>query len=70
MEKQGVAFETLDNGFLSCEDAEKLQQTCDRLGSEDIKRLFCKWLDQLPLPLSSRSVKPATTGSCRSSRWK
>jgi hypothetical protein len=54
MQKQGVAFETLDNGFLSCADPEKLQQTCDRLGPEDIDRLFRKWLDRLPLPLSPR----------------
>ena len=52
MEKQGVTFETLDNGFLSCAEPEKLQQTCDRLGPEDINRLFRKWLDRLPLPLS------------------
>ena len=52
MEKQGVAFETLDNGFRSCADPQKLQQTCDRLGAEDIERLFRKWLDRLPLPLN------------------
>jgi hypothetical protein len=52
MEKQGIAFETLDNGFLSCADPQKLQQTCDRLGPEDLNRLFRKWLDRLPLPLS------------------
>ena len=54
MEKQGVAFQTLDNGFLSCAEPEKLQQTCDRLGAEDIDRLFRKWLDRLPLPLSAQ----------------
>ena len=54
MEKQGVAFETLDNGFRSCADPQKLQQTCDRLGAEDIERLFRKWLDRLPLPLSTK----------------
>src|SRR5215469_2911774 len=52
MEKQGIAFETLDNGFRSCADAQKLQATCDRLGPEDIDRLLRKWLDRLPLPLS------------------
>ena len=54
MEKQGVAFEALDNGFRSCADAGKLQETCDRLGAEDIERLFRKWLDRLPLPLSPK----------------
>jgi hypothetical protein len=54
MQKQGVAFETLDNGFRSCADPGRLQETCDRLGAEDIERLFRKWLDRLPLPLSAQ----------------
>ena len=52
LEKQGIAFETLDNGSRSCAEARKLQETCDRLGPEDIDRLLRKWLDHLPLPLS------------------
>ena len=52
LEKQGIAFETLDNGFRSCADAKKLQETCNRLGPEDIDRLLRTWLDRLPLPLS------------------
>jgi hypothetical protein len=51
LEKQGITFETLDNGFRSCAEPEKLQETCDRLGPEDIDRLSRKWLDRLPLPL-------------------
>ena len=54
LEKQGIAFETLDNGFLSCADPEKLQQTCDRLGAEDSDRVFRKWLGPLPLPLGPK----------------
>ena len=54
MEKQGVAFETLDNGFRSSADPRKPQQTCDCLGSEEIERLFRKWLARLPLPLGSK----------------
>jgi len=54
MEKQGIAFETLDNGFLSCAEPEKLQQTCGRLGPEDIERLFRKWQERLPLPLRAQ----------------
>ena len=52
LEKQGITFETLDNGFRSCADPKKLQETCDRLGPEDIERVFRKWLRRLPLPLS------------------
>jgi hypothetical protein len=51
LEKKGIAYEALDNGFLSCAEPEKLQQICDSLGPEDIDRLFRKWLKRLPLPL-------------------
>jgi len=49
--KNRIAYEALDNGFLSCAEPEKLQQICDSLGPEDIDRLFRKWLKRLPLPL-------------------
>jgi hypothetical protein len=51
LEKRGIAYEALDNGFLSCGDPEKLQEICDSLGPEDIDRMFRKWLDRIPLPL-------------------
>jgi len=51
MEKRKIAYEALDNGFLSCADPEKLQRICDSLGPEEIDRMFCKWLDRIPLPL-------------------
>jgi hypothetical protein len=51
LEKQGIAFESLDNGFLSCADPKKLQQTCDALDDKEIERIFRKWLARIPLPL-------------------
>ena len=51
LDRRGIAYEALDNGFLSCSDPEKLQQICDSLGPEDIERVFRKWLDRIPLPL-------------------
>jgi hypothetical protein len=62
MERQGVAFATLDNGFRSGADPQKLQQTCDRLGPADIERLFRKGLDRLPLPLSARDREASYDG--------
>jgi len=50
--KEGIAFEALDNGILSCEDPERLQATCDRLGPQHINAFFSKWLSRLPLPLT------------------
>ena len=51
LEKKGIAYEALDNGFLSCAEPERLQQLCDSLGPEDIDRVFRKWLARIPLPL-------------------
>jgi hypothetical protein len=51
LDKRGISFEALDNGFLSCAEPGKLQEICDALGPEDIDRVFRKWLRRLPLPL-------------------
>jgi hypothetical protein len=51
LEKRGIAYEALDNGFLSCADPKKLQEICDSLSPEDIDQVFRKWLNRLPLPL-------------------
>jgi hypothetical protein len=52
MEKLGVAYEALDNGFLSCADPEGLQRVCDSLGPPDLDAFLSRWLDRLPLPLT------------------
>ncbi len=52
LEKRGIPYEGLDNGFLSCSEPAKLQEICDSLGPEDIDRVFRKWLGRIPLPLS------------------
>src|SRR3984893_17029019 len=49
--KKQIAYQALDNGFLSCAEPDKLQQICDSLGPEDIDRVFRKWLQRIPLPL-------------------
>jgi hypothetical protein len=51
LEKKGIAYEALDNGFLSCAAPQQLQQICDSLGPEEIDRVFRKWLARVPLPL-------------------
>jgi len=51
LQKRGIRYEALDNGFLSCSQPAKLQQICDSLGPEDIDRVFRKWLSRIPLPL-------------------
>ena len=51
LEKKKIAYEALDNGFLSCAEPVKLQQIGDSLGPDDIDRVFRKWLRRIPLPL-------------------
>lgn len=51
--KAGIDFEALDNGFASCEEPERLQRICDRLGAAKIDRLLRKWLARLPHPFTA-----------------
>lgn len=51
--KAGIAYEPLDNGFAACDQTDRLQRICDRLGPWHIDRLKCKWLARLPHPFTS-----------------
>jgi hypothetical protein len=51
LDSKGVAYEALDNGFLSCAEPHKLQAICDSLGPRQIEGVFRKWLQRIPLPL-------------------
>jgi hypothetical protein len=48
--KEGIAFEALDNGVLSCADPKRLQRICDGLSAAKIDALLRKWLAKLPHP--------------------
>lgn len=52
LRRAGIAFQSLDNGFLSCADSARLEQLCARLGPADIERFFDRWLERLPWPLT------------------
>jgi hypothetical protein len=47
-----VAFEALDNGFVSCAEPECLQTVCQQLGPAQIQAFFDKWVARLPWPLT------------------
>lgn len=49
---EGIAFEALDNGLLSCADPVRAQAICDGLGAEQIDALLRKWLARLPQPFT------------------
>jgi len=52
LRQAGVAFEALDNGFLSCADSERVQAVCQALGPEQVQAFFEKWVARLPWPLT------------------
>jgi len=51
--KQGIAYTALDNGFLDCADPQALQKICDSLGPQQIEAFLARWLERLPMPLTS-----------------
>jgi hypothetical protein len=51
--REGIAFEALDNGVLSCANPKRLQQLCDGLSAAKIDKLLRKWLARLPHPFSA-----------------
>jgi hypothetical protein len=52
-ERAGIGYRPLDNGFASCDDPAALAAICDRLGADDIERVFRRWLARLPSPFTA-----------------
>jgi len=50
--KEGIAYQALDNGILSCEEPKRLQALCDGLTAPCIEGLLRKWLAYLPHPFT------------------
>ena len=57
MEKAGIEYESLDNGFRSCADPQALQRICDRLGPGAVKGFFWRWLQRLPSPFTTSDLR-------------
>jgi hypothetical protein len=55
--QEGIAFEALDNGVLSCADPKRLQKICDGLSAGKIDALLRKWLRLLPHPFTPTDRK-------------
>jgi hypothetical protein len=51
--KAGIVFESLDNGFLSCDDPAGLQALCASFGPGHLEAFKAKWLARLPRPLTA-----------------
>ena len=52
--KEGITFEALDNGILTCANPRRLQQLCDGLSAAKIEKLLRKWLARLPHPFTGK----------------
>lgn len=52
LEKRGVGYTALDNGFLTCADPQALREICDSLGPQQIEAFLARWLERLPMPLT------------------
>src|ERR1700736_1590439 len=57
LEKAGIAYEALDNGFRAVSDAAALQKICDRLGPAAVQSFFGKWLRRLPSPFTEADLR-------------
>lgn len=57
LRREGVAFESLDNGFLSCACPEQLDRLCESLGPTDVQTFYQRWLQRLPWPLTAEDRK-------------
>jgi hypothetical protein len=55
--QEGIAFEALDNGILSCADPKRLQQIAEGLSAAKIDALLRKWLAKLPHPYTPADRK-------------
>jgi len=52
LDREGITYETLDNGLLSCADPVRMQELCDGLDAPKIDGLLRKWLARLPHPFT------------------
>lgn len=57
LEKAGIGYEALDNGFRSCDDPGALQRICDRLGAGAIKNFLWRWVERLPSPFTRDDLR-------------
>ena len=57
LDKAGIGYEALDNGFRTCEDPRALQRICDRLGPGAVKRFFWRWVHRLPSPFTPADLR-------------
>ncbi len=56
LQKEGIVFEALDNGILSCENPARMQEIANGLSAEKIADLLHKWQMLLPYPFTEEDT--------------
>jgi hypothetical protein len=57
LDKAGIAFEALDNGFSWCAEPAALQRICNRLGASAVHTFFWRWFHRLPSPFTADDLQ-------------
>jgi hypothetical protein len=57
LRREGIRYESLDNGFLAVDDPKRLQEICDSLSATHIEAYFRHWLAHLPHPFTAADRK-------------
>jgi hypothetical protein len=53
LERAGIGYRALDNGFAACDDPAALQRLCDGLGPSAVERFMDRWERRLPSPFTA-----------------
>jgi hypothetical protein len=53
LRQEGIGYQALDNGFVSCTDTARLQTICEEMGPAQIDALLRRWLARLPHPYTA-----------------
>jgi hypothetical protein len=52
--KEGIAYESLDNGILFCDNPKRLQQISNELDAAKLEQVIRKWFARLPHPFTKQ----------------
>lgn len=61
LERRGISYQALDNGFASCSDPKALQRMCDRLGPGAVRSFLWRWQRVLPSPFTRADLRAGIT---------
>jgi hypothetical protein len=57
LDKAGIAYQELDNGFRWCANPAALQRICNRLGAREVHTFFWRWFHRLPSPFTAEDLQ-------------